>query len=252
MKGEKGQVLLLIILLSATLLAIAGGIFFESLVQTQVTKIQEESIRALKAAEGLAEQALQQGSGTVVLDSNQLNLSGASGKAEVVSSVSNIFTTPLLARNEQYTFYFYDYASGNIGAALTPTMKIEPEVNICDSNSFVVELTFVNLSDNSFSRDVVGCPGESLATKTFGTSFTSPASHLVILRILASNSDFPGTKLVLTRLDVDPVTGNYLVWPAQGKTVVSTVRTASGVTKTIRVFQSYPQIPASFFVTKFN
>ncbi len=45
MRGEKGQVLLLIVLLSATLLAIAGGIFFESLVQTQVTKIQEESIR---------------------------------------------------------------------------------------------------------------------------------------------------------------------------------------------------------------
>lgn len=252
MRGEKGQVLLLIVLLSATLLAIAGGIFFESLVQTQVTKIQEESIRALKAAEGLAEQALQQGSGTVVLDSNKLNLPGASGKAEVVSSLSNVFTTPLLAKDEQYTFYFYDYASGNIGPALTPTMKIAPEVDICDSNSFVVELTFVDLSNESFSRDVVGCPDKSIATKTFGTPFTAPASHVVILRVLSESSNFPGTKLVLTRLDVDPATGDYLVWPAQGKTVVSTVRTASGVKKTIRVFQSYPQIPASFFVTKFN
>ena len=39
--------------------------------------------------------------------------------------------------------------------------------------------------------------------------------------------------------------------PAQGKYITSEAKTPSGVSKKVQLFQSYPQIPAEFFVTSF-
>ncbi len=249
MRRKQGQVLLLVVLLSATLFAIAGAVFFESIVQTQVTKIQEESIRALKAAEGLAEQALKTGS-TVTLTGQDISLPGAEGQAQVSNATTNVFTTPLIQKDEQYTFYLADYnpeTSSFEGDPQQPSFKIEPsETNFCDTNPFAVELTYVNVDTNDFERTVGGCNNYTSIQKDFDFgNIVSPTNsyHLLIIRVLADNTDFPGVRLKLTKQD-----GN---WPVQGTTVVSTVQTASGVKKTVRVFQSYPQLPASFFVTRF-
>lgn len=246
-KEKEGQVLLLIILLSATIFAVAGAIFFESMVQTQVTKIQEESIRALKAAEGLAEEALKSKT-SLTLDPNEVNLPAAQGEAQIVSTESKEFITPLLNKDEQYTFYLttYDPKNNSFGSAVSPSFKIEPEdSNICSSNSFILELTFINVENENISRKIIGCSGESFVENNFGRTFTAPiASHLLIMRVIYKDSDFPGVRLKITRTD-----GNN--WPSQGTTVVSTVTTASGIQKKVRVFQSHPQIPSEFFVTRF-
>lgn len=246
-KRNEGQVLLLIILLSATILAVAGAIFFESFIQTQVSKIQEESIRTLKAAEGLAEQALKSKT-QVVLDPNQVNLPGAKGEAKLVPSEDESFVTPLLSKDDQYTFYLtnYDPTNNSFDSAVLPQFKIEPQDStMCNSNPFVVEVTYFNVVNSRIARTIVGCFGESLVEKNFGNVIVPPfPSHLIIMRVIYSSADFPGVNLKLTRTDGQK-------WPSQGTTVVSTVTTASGVEKTVRVFQSYPQIPASFFVTKF-
>ncbi len=254
---EKGQALLLLVLLSATILAIAGAVFFESRVQTKITKIQEESARALEAAEGLAEQALQTG-GTVTLESQALtSLKGFSGTATIETTQSNIFTTPQLLKDEQYVIYLFDYENyeqtGSFGSgtsSLTMSIGIDDSSgDVCSTDpTFTVELTFINAQTGDLERHFSGCQTSpvknDLSFHNLGASFSIAGPyHFIIARVIAGDN-FPGAKLKFTRNDGQN-------WPLQGRTATSTVKASSGVTKTIRIFQSYPQIPSSFFITQF-
>ncbi len=282
-KREKGQVLLIIVLIIAAVLSVGGAIFFESLTQTKVTKLQEESARALATAESLAEQALE-AEGDITLQSGAAGAEGFSGRAKIVERKEKSFLTPLLFRDNQTTIYMVDFVTDpNIddnqeiqdkirsllaGAPSPAAQAVEMKVSVNNPKDFeeagfassdcpsgmVVELGFVKITQNpEINYRIIECgsiiegrPESDSRRIIMGQRFQSPEAHLLFVRILYKEGiNFPGVVLKLERTDG----GN---WPAQGKTVESVVRAASGTTQTVTLFQSYLQLPASFFVTAAN
>ena len=110
MKNQKGQILLITIMLVATVLTVVLAVTFKSTSETQITKLEEQSQKALTAAEAGIEAALQQESGSVSIGSLPgFSGSGFSGQASVESIRDSKFVSPLLLRDQQYTFYLADY-----------------------------------------------------------------------------------------------------------------------------------------------
>jgi len=146
-RRKAGQVLLITIMLIAVLLTVVLSVSFVSKTETQLTKLEEENQKALAAAEAGIEAALKQGS---VAISDILVGSGFTGSADVSTSPSPDFITPLIQKDQQYTFYL----SAPAGPADNPDFSsfydtATPQYNdraltVCStSSSFALELTFV-------------------------------------------------------------------------------------------------------------
>jgi len=251
---QKGQVLLITIMLLATALTVVLSSSFKSTQETQTNKLEEEAQKALSVAEAGIESALQSGSS---VDLGEIT-TGFSGQAKIDQTTSSTFTTPLLQKDEQYTFYLSDYKtieSNNPTPTPTPyngnitISLVEPDPDTyCynDNTKLAIELTFVNTDGTISKRLINGCgivSGTTTNKWDLETSYTSPASHLLFLRVIAPDSSFQGAKIKISR-----PSGN---WQLQGNTIVSEAQSTTGVTKTVQLFQSYPQIPSEFFVTSF-
>lgn len=247
MKNQRGQVLLIVILLSTVLLTIGLSISQITTQETQIAKLEEESKKAFAAAEAGLDAALKQG--TIADLSTLPNLSEFQGSAIVEPTTSNVFVSPLLKKDEQYTFYLADYVSQTFGQSIAET------ITICygsPTSQPALEITLVK--QNSLKRYVVDYqsritgadPGANSCSDTnFSYSYNSilgtdigTDSKLLIVRAL-----YADTKLRFSRT-INP-------FPLQGKTITSAATTSTGVTKKIQLFQSYPQIPSDFFITSF-
>ena len=66
MRSQQGQVLLITIMLLATVLTVVLAVTFKSTTETQLTKLEEESQKALAAAEAGVEVAIKQNVGSSV------------------------------------------------------------------------------------------------------------------------------------------------------------------------------------------
>lgn len=266
--SESGQILLLVILVSTVLLTIGLSLSRTTTEETKIAKLEDDSKRALAAAEAGLEAALQKQSGTVSIDS--LVGAGMTGNATIQTSQSPVFTTPLLQKDEQFTFYLADYTPADPNdptsqqqfnvAAFSSVLKVDTVQpagsSYCTENNgdhtFAVELTFVNITTGQIvARKLIdSCPTPVLTTGTvdkiaFGDAIdlnTTP-SDLLFIKIISKSTSFSGAKLSVTNLKSD--------WPPQGKTIISTASTQTGVTKTIQLFQSYPQVPAEFMMSSF-
>ncbi len=265
-KGKQsGQVLLIIVMLLATVLAVTFSVSFTSQTETQTTKLEEDSKRALAASEAILEASLKQpASGTPysIAALGLTNLSGFNGSASVSETQGNTFVTPLLQRDEQYTLYLsqYDNAAHTFSSPFSGDLYFYMK---SESGCPAVELTYVHTdANNSLTRDLIDpcdqvsgsgeLPNLQLVPKTNikGTDFEyknqnpKPISgdiKVVFMRVL-----FNATKLGIQR-----VAGASSVLPPQGKTTTAQAQTNTSVTSTVSLFQSYPQIPSDFFVTSF-
>ena len=84
---ERGQVLLITIMLLAAAVTVVMTIAFNSTTETQITKLEEDSQKAMAAAEAALEAAIQQKSGTVALSSlPAFTGSNITGQANVVET----------------------------------------------------------------------------------------------------------------------------------------------------------------------
>lgn len=264
---KSGQVLLMIILVSTVLLTIGLSLLRSTTQETKIAKLEEDSKRALAAAEAGLDAALQKQSGSVLI--SDLVGTNFSGSAIVSTSQSTVFNTPVLQKDEQFTFYLTEYIPADPNSP-TPTPqqflnlisiplglninRVQPaEEGYCDGNhAFAVEISFINLSDGTVvDRKLI----DSCTTKlvpdakdedkvAFGESFdlTSPAD-IMILKILTKSTQFPGAVLSVNKSSGD--------WYPQGKMITSSATTETGVTKKIQLFQSYPQLPSEFMMTSF-
>lgn len=268
-KARSGQTLLLMVMLIAVAITIVLTLAFKSTNQTQVTKLEEESQKGLAAAEAGVEQALstRQVSGNI-----NIGFSGFTGIASVsTSSPGNTFVSPLLTSDQQYTFYLADY---NESSAIQPTptppfnnpyngtlvIYYGSSASLQGCDSFALEITVI-FADNSIRRYVAdtgnrfgvtnaGDIGQTYNGPQIGgvdfncsTSTISPISIPGNANLLLIRSFFTPTKIA--------VVGSASL-KSQGKTITSTVNSATGATKKVRLFQSYPQIPTDFFVTQVN
>ncbi len=249
--NQKGQVLLITVMILATILSIVIATSFSSMTETQLTKLEEEERKAFAAAEAVTEKALKEGSTTL---SGIGEFSNYQASATVDTTTSRNFITPLLQKDEQYTLYL----STPQGAPDNPNFQqlgspyFSGNLYICFNNA-ALELTLIK-SDNTVSHYAVNPSGSTIiqnalsansgATNCPDTSFNN--NYLL--------SSVSNTKLLLVRV----IGGSSKVGfhgttdlRLQGKTIYSKATSPGGATKKIVLFQSYPQIPSDFFVTSF-
>lgn len=253
---QQGQILLITVMLLAAAVTVVMTIAFNSTTDTQISKLEEDSQKALSAAEAALEAAVQQ-KANVALDSLPAFAgSNITGQADIVEVGGNEFVTPLLQRDEQYTFYMSDYLTlSNYSLAdLTIYFKSESPVE-CP----VLELTLINKTNVITKKIIDPCS----AVVTTGLPKISALAITESVKGVAfgykttgtdlNNVNIPDMKLILVRVLNMPTrigfTGTGL--KSQGRVITSEAKTQSGATKKIELFQSYPQIPSDFFVTGF-
>jgi len=251
--NESGQVLLITIMLLATALTVVLSVSFRSTTETQVTKLEEESQKTLAAAEAGIEAALKQTETVPIGAGLSSDLGSFSGSATcTTTNDKSYFISPLLQKDEQYTFYLANYpglTSGFWSGNLNLYFKSE-------SDTPAVELTFITTTGVSHylldpstliladagTKTGVDSGSFSLGGTGFGyktsSSFSVSNTKLIIARVLST----------ATKIGID---GGVDALKSQGKTCDSQASSNTGVTKKVVLFQSYPQIPAEFFVTSF-
>jgi type II secretory pathway pseudopilin PulG len=253
---KKGQGLLIVVMLLATVLTVALTATYQSVTETQLSKLEEENQKALAAAEAGIEKALQSKQEGSFVSLGLSNLSGidtSQSSVEISDQGSTTFVTPLLQKDEQYTFYLADYPNFN------PDSYWSGQINIyfnTESACPSLELTQIK-NDNSLVRNIVDPCGQITDPNTLRLGTTSGPYSFGGFNFnykLSSNLSISNTKLLIVRVLFAPTrigfqgTKNF---PLQGSTIISTAKTQAGVEKKVRLFQSYPQIPAEFFVTSF-
>lgn len=254
---RSGQTLLIIILLATVLLTVGLSISQVTQQEQKITKLEQDAKQAYAAAEAGIDAALKQ-AGTVSIGSLGLG-QGISGTATTTSTTVSSFTTPLLKKDEAFSFYLttYEPATNSFtGSPFSGNMNISVQIPsgafVCGpSTSAALELTFITTNATNTNSVVVDrrmidpclLTNATTGTVSFGQTFTPVASSLMIMRVISPSSNFSGIAL--------NVNNNASTWPQQGKTIVSSASTQTGATKKLQLFQSYPQLPSEFFVTRF-
>ncbi len=253
-KNRQGQVLLIAIMLLATVVTVVMTIAFNSTTETQVAKLEEDSQKALAAAEAGIDSVIKQSVGTNIPISTlgDFSTQGISGNAKVVAVNKVTFISPLLQKDEQYTFYLSDYPSfanpwsGNLG------IYFLSEVGQCPSVEVLVVSNMSTQTRYAYNTCAATINFATLASNTptqiddIAFQWKTPAPLSITNGTVAFVKVYGGR----TKLGFKDEGGiNNL--PTQGKTIDSEARTQSGVVKKVQLFQSYPQIPSSFMMTSF-
>ncbi len=111
-RSEKGQVLLLLIMVMGTLLIVAMTAIFQGTTDTQISGINQTAQRTLSAAEAGLESALLNGEEGTYAELGLTSLAGIDLGGSTVSieeKRENLFTIPKLDPDSQYTFYLSEY-----------------------------------------------------------------------------------------------------------------------------------------------
>ena len=255
---KSGQVLLIAVMLLASVLTVTLTLTFKSTTETQLTKLEEESQKALSAAEAGIEAALKQSVGDPPIAINSLGLGGGfTGQASVTGSTQGqSFNSTRISPGEQYTVYLSNYVG-------PPTMLGNPywSGNLSvhfrdDAGCPTLELSFIK-NDNSVTRSVLDPCGNLGGSGPTEPTTSPPGGYTVggrTYRTRAIFSGLSGNKLLIIR-DLYAttrvgLTGNNNL-PDQGKLITSEAKSPTGVTKRVELFQSFPQILSDLFVTKF-
>jgi len=260
---KKGQVLLIVVMLLATVLTVALTATYQSVTETQLSKLEEENQKALAAAEAGIEKALQskqEGSFTSLGLSNLSGIDTSQSSVEISDQGSTTFVTPLLQKDEQYTFYLANYNAQNKTLGSNSTAQ---DINLCfGSSSFnpALEITLVK-SDSTVKRYAVNPQGQTIIQNAPSSSSATncppnnpPFTNQYLIRASYIGNN---TQLLIVRV-ISSQNGSTRIgfkatnpFPLQGSTIISTAKTQAGVEKKVQLFQSYPQIPSEFFVTSF-
>lgn len=264
---QQGQILLITIMLLATAITVVLTTAFTGQTDTKIAKLEADQQKALAAAEAGVEAALKKNVGDYV-NIGDLQL-GSTGIAKVSSfGADQRFVSPsVINANSEYTYYVADYetASGDFSNSLNNYLRIyygtQSGTNCSSDLALDISLIYENpavvkklvaIDSASGGTDIAAGPAGS-AGQDFGGSTTDFAcrtdpvdlsaytnAKVLIIRVLKQN----------TQLGFESTTANIPL-KAQGKLVTSEAKTAAGASKKVQLFQSYPQIPAEFFVTSF-
>jgi len=249
---KKGQILLITVMLLATLMTVVLSVSFQSVTETQLTKLEEENQKALAAAEAALEAALKQGAGTVYIGEGALSsLTGFTGSASVETTTSNQFTSSLVPKDDSYTFYLENYDP--VAQSFSGNSSAE-DITLCfqsGTTNPALEITLVK--DDAVVKKVVD-PDSRISNASSGSTACTPNSNFNYSYSVSGTDISTNTKLMEVRI-LYSSTKLFIKrssdLPLQGKTVVSEASSPTGVSKKITLFQSYPQIPAEFFSTSF-
>lgn len=257
LQNKRGQVLLIAVMLLATVITVVMTVAFNSTNETKLVKLEEDSQKALAAAEAGIDAVIKQSiNSSVSINSlGQFNSQGISGTAQVTEVSKTTFVTPLLQKDEQYTFYLINYPGFTPQGVDGLHIYFYSESGQCPS----IEVSIITFS-NSLERYAYNtCGGTTIAnamtetpvqTTIDGTIFEARTPNPLDI----SNGDIAFIKVLngRTKIGFQGYEGGFVYpLPAQGKLIESEARTTSGVVKKVQLFQSYPQIPSNFFMTSF-
>lgn len=253
---RSGQILLVTVMLVSVVVTVLMATVFKANIDTQTTKLQEESQKALAAAEAGIESALQGSSGSF----DTIGLTGFSGIDAANSQVTNdtatslTFTTSLIPKDEQYVFYLSDYNNGAFSNYWSGNLEVYFKT---ENDTPVLELTLVK--DDAVDRALIYVAGESRITAGAGTRITAGAGGTIDDIVFSNKGTFAvpanNYKVLIIRSLFAPTKlgfkSNTINLRLQGNKVISVAKTTGGIVKRIELFQSWPQVPADFFITKF-
>ena len=266
-KSQSGMALMFFLVISIIILSVGLTIAEVTTQDTRDAKLGEDESRARAAAEAGIEAALGQGNEETVDIGALFENAGVSGDAQFSLESAPEFTTPLISKDAQYTFYLTGYEPaanevlpGEFSNDLVVN-KIQPVVSDCTgAQAFAVEMTLIDADRASPTQGIVqryiyeqdGCnivEGE-IDELHFGDAMPlsgiTPGPHILIARVIAPNNSFDGAKLQFVNLGGEDL-------PPQGRVITSTASVGDvkdkSVTKKVKLFQSHPQFPAEFFVT---
>lgn len=255
--SRSGQVLLITVMVLAVSLSIGLVAIFNARTGTQTSKLEDDSQRALAAAEAGVRAALQNNSQQTMGTGSLSSFSGITGGATIATSgSSNSFTSPSLIQDEQYTFYMGTYTSGTPPVFGTSTAE---NVVLCFATGATIPALDIalikgNSTTNTIIRHAVdpqgrianatsgtsGCASTSGDASQFGRSYTIPASDIgTDTKLILVKTLYASTKLHFYRASTS--------FPSQGYNITSEATTQTSVTKKVQVFKTYPQIPADLF-----
>ncbi len=262
---ERGQILLIVIMLVATVVTIVTTISFKSTTDTQLTKLQEDSQRTLAAAEAGIEKVIGENitaNQTYVYSNLDLdNLSGIQASASQVSvstAVGSDFVTPMEQKDQAYTFYLADYQSGVFGNGYDGTLtvyygsegacgQIALEMTVLSGASAPYAIKRYIADTGSLLGSGTDNIGRSAVTTVEGVKFNCATDAIDIGAV----SD---PRLIVVRTLFDKTRLGFVgdrTLKSQGRVIMSEAKSQTGVVKRVQLFQSLPQIPAEFFVTTF-
>lgn len=172
MLNQKGQILLITIMLITTVLTVVLAVTFKSTTETQLTKLEEESQKALSAAEAGVELALQQGH-IKIGELPEFLDTGITGDASIDSKIDTKFVSPLLKKDQQYTFYLADYPNFSQTYSGSIALYFQSEPDLCPS----VEMTFLG-SEPAAEDSPLPPPPTQTPTPGAATPTPTPAIDL--------------------------------------------------------------------------
>ena len=255
--NNRGQILLVTLMVLAVALSVGLTAIFTARSSTQTTKLEDDSQRALAAAEASVRAALKSQSATTLGSGDLSGFSGMTGGAQIaVATTDTVFTSPSLLKDEQYTFYLGTYTPGSPPTFGNSTAEA---ITICyASSSSQPALDIALIKGSGASATVVrhtvdpqgrissapsgnaGCSVSATGASQFSRSYTIPAADIgTNTRLLLVKTLYAPTRIMIYRASTP--------FPVQGVNVTSEATTQTKVTKKVQVFQSYPQIPADVF-----
>ena len=270
--GQNGQALIVLVLMISIILAIVSATSYRLTTETQTTKAQEDSVRALAAADAGIEVGLQRANNlpaqTYTFADLNLSLGGVDAVRSrvLITDTSRNFASPVIPKDGQFTFYVKDYndpAAPNYANNISIHFRSESG-SACNAprTQPAYELTYIYGPTGNLVRRMLvePCPagnqaisGSSFTTYNTGTYtvdgvtfqhqiIINPAtSGMADMRIIILRPVFGSARFGFTGTNLEP----------QGKLIRSEAYTTSGPSKIVTIFQSLPQIPAEFFVTTF-
>jgi hypothetical protein len=271
--SQKGQALLLLVMMLATTMTIVMTVVFTSRNETKTAKLEQDSERSFSAAEAGIE-AVMRVTPSPSMTFAQLGLSNLNGvdlnnSTVSISTPNDPFVSPLIQKDQQLTYYLADYntTDGTFSNPFSGNLDLyygsETGIN-CNQIALEMSAVYGTAAPYSVMRYVANYQNTilqtSLGVSTFDisgtpytinttsfkcrTSFTIAANaRLMFIRVLAASRS-----TAKTRFGTD---GTLATHRAQGRYIQSEAKTTSGVVKKVQLFQSYPQIPAELFVTSF-
>lgn len=259
--NNKGQALLITIMLIAVALTVVLAMSYTSKTDVQLSKLEEENQKALAAAEaGIDALVNNQTIGaSVSINSLGTSFNEFSGTATKTAVSKTEFASPLLQPNSHYMLYLADYP-GLSANPYSETLRVyySSKSNCTDPSADALEITIIYGTTYPYtierfrvdggqristgqgryqSTDDYTVDGVEFKCRTGNFSMTYANPKMMVVRSIFNQTriGFKGTSPL----------------PAQGTVINSEAKTSSGVSKKVQLFQSYPQIPADFFTTSF-
>lgn len=256
-QNKKGQILLIAVMLLATVITVVMTVAFNSTNETKIAKLEEDSQKALAAAEAGIDAVIKQSINTSVnIDSlGQFNSQGISGNAQVTTISKPTFVSPLLQKDEQYTFYLSNYPAFTPQGIEGLDVYFYSESGQCPS----IEISIITTTNTLERYAYNTCGGTTIANAMTETPVQTTIENIVFEARTPTPLDVTTGKIAFikvlngrTKIGFQGYQGGFTFsLPAQGKLIESEARTQSGVVKKVQLFQSFPQIPSNFFMTSF-